>query len=57
MPSSAATSIGSPSSFKVGEWARLSDDASIVSPKTADSCTYCQCWEENNFPKWLAYHP
>jgi len=38
------------------ESTRLSDGASFEVPKTADPCTYCQCWAENNLPKKEAYH-
>ena len=56
VPSSGATSTGSPPSFMECESTRLSDGASFEVPKTADPCTYCQCWAENNLPKKEAYH-
>jgi len=54
--SSHATSTRSPPGFMECVSTRLSDGASFGVPKTADPCTYCQCWAENNLPKKEAYH-
>ena len=37
-------------------WTRLSDGASLAGLDTVAPCTYCQCWEESNWPKKQASH-